>query len=181
MLCAVWRSYKVAPNSSQCCYSFSGLSGSMTPTLYNVNWIQLRAWEILLLILVWLFLMYLPLLDFRFYWDAALWNDLQNVTGVMISTHLIRNRLFWADMKVRRQAKHITVTWKDIQARLQGAHVHTRITLNNQCCSLTNQYFVWTSLTDESVYGDRLLSLSYPCALLTMTVCRGLSHDVGEY
>ena len=63
---------------------------------------------------------------------------------------LIRSRLHWADMRAGRPAIHITVPWKDIQARLLWAHVYVRRTLND--------WYPILFTDPKSVYGDRLLT-----------------------
>ena len=73
--------------------------------------------------------------------------------GIKLSTQIINKRLHLADTRTRRPAIRITVTWKDIKARLQWARAHVRghWMTGTQYCSLTNSYYVWRSSTERFV------------------------------
>ena len=84
--------------------------------------------------------------------------------------------LKWSETSLRWREKTSRHVFNGRMFRIETPSI-----TGTQYCSLTNQDFVWTSLIDESVYGDRLLSVSYQDSWLIMTVCRGLSHGVGWY
>ena len=62
---------------------------------------------------------------------TALQNDLQNATGVRISTQTIRNRLNRADMRARQPVIRIPLTQNHVQVRLQRVRAHVRWLLND--------------------------------------------------
>jgi len=77
----------------------------------------------------------------RFMNATALQNELQNASGVRVSTQTIRNRLHSVGMRARRPAIRIPLMRNHIQARLQWAQDHITWSLND-----------WTPVlfTDES-------------------------------
>ncbi|XP_060552764.1 guanylate-binding protein 2-like, partial [Ruditapes philippinarum] len=74
---------------------------------------------------------------------TTLRNDFQNVTGVVISTQTVRNRLNDAGLRSRRPAICIPLNQRHIQERLQWAQSHVTWTVND-----------WTPVlfTDESMF-----------------------------
>ena len=72
---------------------------------------------------------------------ATLRSELQNATGVRLSTQTIRNRLHEAGLRSRRPAIRIPLTRHHIQERLEWAQDHVTWALND-----------WTPIlfTDES-------------------------------
>ena len=104
------------------------------------------------------------------------------MTCRMLSTQIIRNRLHWADIRTRRPAIRITVTWKDIQARLQWAHVHVRRTLNYWYPILfTNQSKFCEDFTDRRVCVWRSTELFVPIRISNHDRLTGVSHGVDGY
>ena len=69
----------------------------------------------------------------RFMNATGLQNDLQNASGVRVSTQTIRNRLHSVDMRTRRPAIRIPLMHNHnyIQARLQWAQHHITWSLND--------------------------------------------------
>ena len=83
-------------------------------------------------------------LQARYHWSnnaTTLRSELQNATGVRLSTQTIRNRLHEAGLRSWRPAIHIPLTWHHVQERLEWARDHVTWALND-----------WTpiSFTDES-------------------------------
>jgi len=77
----------------------------------------------------------------RFMNATTLRNDVENATGVRVSTQTVRNRLHSVGMRARRPAIRIPLMRQHLQTRLQWARGHVTWTLND-----------WTPVlfTDES-------------------------------
>ena len=85
----------------------------------------------------------------RFNNATTLRSELQNATGVCLSTQTIRNRLHEAGFRSRRPAIRIPLTRHHVQERLELArdHVTWPLMTGPPFFSLMSPGFVWTSLT----------------------------------
>ena len=67
----------------------------------------------------------------RFNTATTLRSELQNATGVRLSTQTIINRLHEAGLRSRRPAKRISLTQHHVQERLKWARAHVTWALND--------------------------------------------------
>ena len=79
----------------------------------------------------------------RFMNATTLRNDVENATGVRVSTQTVRNRLHSVGMRARRPAIRITLMRQHLQTRLQWARGHVTWALNDwtpECSPMSPDY-----------------------------------------
>ena len=112
--------------------------------------------------------------------NATLRSELQNATGVCLSTQTIRNRLHEAGLRSRRPAIRIPLTRH--QERLEWARDHVTWALNDWTpfFSLMSPGFVWTSLTGGLGFGGCEMNVLLKFVLQSMIAMAGVQLWCGR-
>ena len=120
----------------------------------------------------------------RFDIATTLRRDLQNATGVRISTQTIRNRLHDAGLRSRRPAIRVPLTRYYVQILLAWARDHVTWTQNDWAPVLfTDESRFCVDFTDRRMenvrYGECQMSVLLQFVWQNLSVWRGLSHGLG--
>ena len=118
----------------------------------------------------------------RFNNATTLRSELQNATGVRLSTQTIRNWLHEAGLRSQRPAIRIPLTQHHVQEHLEWARDHVTWALNDwtQFISLMSPGFVWTSLTGWLASGGCEMNVLLKFVLQNMIAMAGVQLWCGR-